>query len=142
LDPKRKNKYIQAARRVSRFSPARQAVKKACKVDKALFRCSKCGALCYEGKSAKTFAEYQNKYPNAELRQEYLDIDHIKTVVPLTGWDDWNGFYERLECDESGLRGLCSTVCHKEKTEKERKHRWANKYGNSAEKAPKKGKKK
>lgn len=141
MDPKRKNKYIQAARKVSRFSPARQAVKKACKVDKALFRCSKCGVLVYEGKSEKTFQEYKIKYAGEKIRQEFLDIDHIQTVVPLTGWDDWNGFYERLECDESGLRGLCSTVCHQEKSGRERKIRLANKYGNAGS-VPKKGKKK
>lgn len=129
LDSKRKNKYIQAARRVSRFSPARQAVKKAAKVDKALFRCSKCGVLCYEGKSARTFATYLEKYPNDTIRQEYLDIDHILPVVPTTGWEGWNSFYERLECEEVNLRGLCSTICHKEKTGAERKVRLANKYG-------------
>lgn len=129
MDTKRKNKYIQAARKVSRFSPARQAVKKAAKVDKALYRCSKCGVFCYEGQSATSFAAYKEKYPDNEIRQEFLDIDHIITVVPLAGWDDWNGFYERLECDEINLRALCSSVCHKEKTSKERKIRLANKYG-------------
>lgn len=130
MDSKRKNKYIQAARKVSRFSPARQAVKKRLKVDKALFECSKCGKYCYEGKSDKTFLEYQEKYPDKEVSREFLDIDHIQTVVPLTGWDDWNGFYERLECDETNLRGLCSTKCHKEKTSRERTVRLSNKYKN------------
>lgn len=134
MEKKRQQKYIQAARRVSRWNPARQAVKKAVKVDKALYKCSKCGCLCYEGKSTITFVKYKEKYAPVEVRQEYLDIDHIVQVVPLTGWDDWNGFYSRLECDESNLQALCSTVCHAEKTAKEKVVRLANKYGKKGKK--------
>lgn len=129
MDKKRKNNYIQAARRISRWNPARQAVKKAAKIDKALYKCSKCGCLCYEGKSSVTFYAYKEKYAPTEVRQEFADVDHKVTVVPLSGWDDWNGFYERLECDESDLQVLCRTVCHKEKSSGENKKRWAAKYG-------------
>ena len=129
MDSKTKQKIIQACRKISRWNPARQNVKKACKLDKALFQCSKCGNLCYEGKSSKTFKEYQAKYAPLEVRQEFLDIDHISTVVPLTGWDSWDGFIERLFCGEENLRGLCSTVCHAKKTKAEKSIRLANKYG-------------
>ena len=128
MDNKRKQKYIQAARKISRWNPARQAVKKAAKIDKALYQCSKCGVLCYEGKSSITFVSYKEKYAPTEVRQEFCDIDHKITVVPLEGWDDWNGFYERLECREENLQALCQE-CHGEKTSKEKKIRLAHKYG-------------
>lgn len=134
MEKKRQQKYIQAARKVSRWNPARQAVKKAAKIDKALYKCSKCGCLVYEGKSSVTFFNYQEMYAPLEVRREFLDIDHIIQVVPLEGWDDWNGFYERLESKEDNLQGLCRTVCHAEKTSKETKIRWSYKYGNKGKK--------
>lgn len=44
-----------------------------------------------------------------------LQIDHIVPVVPLTGFDDWQSYIERLFVEPEGLRGLCPN-CHKAHT--------------------------
>jgi hypothetical protein len=137
LNNKTRTRIISAVRKISRWSPARQSVKNACKIDKALFQCPKCGVLCYEGKSQVTFINYKELYAPAEVRQEYLDVDHISPAVPISGWDSWDNFMERLFCGEDNLQALCSGKCHKEKTSSERKQRLANKYGNKETKRKK-----
>lgn len=44
--------------------------------------------------------------------KDKLEIDHIVTVVPLTGFDgNWTSYIDRLFVDVSGLRALCKE-CH------------------------------
>lgn len=59
-----------------------------------------------------------------------VQLDHKEPVVLLTGWDDWNGFIERLFCAIEGYQLVCKD-CHKQKTNTEndqrRSHRAAKK---------------
>jgi hypothetical protein len=47
-------------------------------------------------------------------RQE-IQLDHTDPVVPVEGWDNWEGFITRLYCDASGYSVMCRP-CHKSKT--------------------------
>lgn len=66
----------------------RQEVVKRCKVDKDTSRCEKCRKLV-----------------------DKVQIDHIVTVVPLLGFDDWNGFISRMFTNPENLQGICKE-CH------------------------------
>lgn len=132
IDKKTENRLISAARRVSRFHPARVAAKKKRKVEKATFVCDKCGHWIYEGKSRLTFEMLKAKYPQHTVRMVRYDIDHISPVVPVekTGQSiSWDEYYDRMFCEEENFQGLCSEPCHKEKTQKEKTQRLAHKYG-------------
>lgn len=103
------------------------------KVDKALFKCEKCGTLNYQGTSEKNYKQLVEKYKvditvsNKKLSTKLgldvtkMEVDHI---IPVIDYDkyyytvDWNEFISRLFCEESNLQYLC-TPCHSEKSAKE-----------------------
>jgi len=71
--------------------------------------------------------------PAITTRKE-CQIDHLIPVTPLRGWDDWNGFIERMFCDTSNLQVLCKP-CHRTKTLEEnieRKKHGCGPYGAKA----------
>lgn len=93
--PSKTHNYIVAyGRRVFGWYPARKNVKDRAKRQNGLFECAHCMLL----------------FP-----RDQIEVNHIDPVIPLTGFDDWNGFYSRLFCDESGLEALCKG-CHKVQT--------------------------
>ena len=51
-----------------------------------------------------------------------VQVNHKTPVVPVTGFDDWNGVISRLFCEENGLEVLC-IPCHKEVTKQENEDR-------------------
>ena len=67
-----------------------------------LYRCARCGMLF----SAANVA-----------------VDHISPVIPIEGFDTWEGVVERMFCEPEGLQVLCKTPCHAEKTASERMQR-------------------
>ena len=52
--------------------------------------------------------------------------DHIKPIVPVTGFDTWDKTIERLFCEIGGFQVLC-VPCHKIKTDEENRQRKINK---------------
>jgi len=94
-----KSKIISATRRIWLYSPVRREIMAKCKTADGFFRCDGCRKL-----------------------SEGVQIDHILPSVPVTGWDGWNGFIERLFVDVTGLQGLCAK-CHNEKTRTEQQLR-------------------
>jgi 5-methylcytosine-specific restriction endonuclease McrA len=129
MDKKTHNRLIQAARKISLGWGPRKKAKEKCKVDKALFECSKCGAYIYEGKSEVNFMLYIDKYDKKEVRMERFDMDHIVPVIAVdSASHSWDVYYTRLFCGEENYRGLCQ-VCHKAKSTAENKIRYAIKYG-------------
>lgn len=54
------------------------------------------------------------------------EVDHIVPVVPLTGWDSFDGFIERLFCEKDGFRALCEE-CHSKITKEQNAIRRENK---------------
>jgi len=82
----------------------RREVVKRCKVDKDTSRCEKCRRLC-----------------------DKIQVDHDPTVVPLTGFDTWDGYISRLFVDPKiGLLGICES-CHSKTTKAQNIIRKANK---------------
>jgi 5-methylcytosine-specific restriction endonuclease McrA len=55
-----------------------------------------------------------------------VEVNHKVPVVPVTGFDSWDGVIERLFCEADGLEVVCKT-CHKEITKQEREQRKENK---------------
>jgi hypothetical protein len=47
-----------------------------------------------------------------------VEVNHIDPVVPVSGFDSWDGVVERLFCEESGLEVVCKP-CHKTITKDE-----------------------
>jgi ribosomal protein S26 len=54
--------------------------------------------------------------------QKSVEVNHIIPVVPVTGFDDWNGVIERMFCEKEHLEVVCK-VCHKIITQQERDER-------------------
>lgn len=47
-----------------------------------------------------------------------VEVNHIVPVIPLSGFDSWDGTIKRMFCEKEGLEVLCKP-CHKEITKKE-----------------------
>ena len=54
--------------------------------------------------------------------QNGIVADHINPIVPVTGFDTWDGLIERLFCEIDGYQALCKE-CHQKKTNIENKKR-------------------
>lgn len=90
MDTKQKSFAIQCLRRGSmRWKAKNEAFKKA-RVARGLYKCATC-ELVYTRKN--------------------VQVDHVVPCVPTDGWDGFDGFIERLLCDESGFQCLCKD-CH------------------------------
>jgi 5-methylcytosine-specific restriction endonuclease McrA len=95
----------------------------------ALRRASRRWKPIYDTKKNARIA--RNKYKcamcNDIIGNKDAKIDHITPCVPISGWDDYDGFIKRLfvECDQ--LHCICKK-CHDAKTGIENKERKANKY--------------
>jgi hypothetical protein len=48
----------------------------------------------------------------AECPLKAVEVNHIVPVVPVTGFDSWDGVIERLFCEKDGLEVVCKP-CHK-----------------------------
>lgn len=59
----------------------------------------------------------QNDFPLKEV-----EVNHIQPVIPVSGFDSWDGVISRLFCEKEGLEVLCVS-CHKEVTRKENEER-------------------
>ena len=79
---------------------------KRAKVDRGLYQC----ALCEPGKLT---------------RYKDVQVDHTAPAVPLTGWDGFDSFIERLFVPVEGLRALCKE-CHEKITAGQRDVRKTN----------------
>lgn len=104
MDNKEKRKVINHLRKLSRMWPAKNDAKRNGKVGYGKYKCKYCGIV--DG-------------PNE------LQVDHINPVVPITGWDDWNGYIDRLFCPAEDMQVLCKP-CHQVKSKEENALRRAN----------------
>lgn len=86
FDKKLKSFITSALRRASLRWPARSEAIRAGRTSRGLYRCVMC-----EG----------------DFKMRDIILDHIHPVVPVTGFDDWNGFIERLFCKPEGFQILC-----------------------------------
>lgn len=51
-----------------------------------------------------------------------VQVNHITPVVPVSGFDSWDGVIQRMFCEKQGLEVLC-IPCHKQVTDLENKER-------------------
>jgi len=79
--------------------------------------------------------EYRAMYKCAECERQGIDkvwkreeshMDHIKSVVDISGFTNWDDYINALFSDESNYQCLCLDH-HQEKTQKENKQRKLNK---------------
>jgi len=94
-NPALKNWLVSALRRASYRWPARNQALANARVERGLYKCQMCGV---EGK------------------KEDMALDHVQPVVPLEGWDNWDGFINRLFCPSEGYQLICKSPCHDTKT--------------------------
>lgn len=68
-------------------------------------------------------------YTCAKCQDDYIakdvQVNHISPVIPVTGFDSWNGVIERIFCEKEGLEVVC-IPCHKNITEEENQERKSN----------------
>lgn len=96
-------KIIAAIRKVWRYSPERRAVIEAARstVDHKMVWCAGCQAWVHEKLAA---------------------VDHVKPIVPITGFDSWDAYIFRMRTYPMQI--LCEP-CHKAKTKFENSERAA-----------------
>lgn len=58
--------------------------------------------------------------------QSQMQADHITPVIPIGGFDSWDGVISRLYCELDGYEPLCKD-CHKTRTKKQNEERKAKK---------------
>jgi 5-methylcytosine-specific restriction endonuclease McrA len=98
---------IKTLRRASLFwGPRNECLRKA-RVERGLYMCASCKAC---------------------VSKKELRVDHKITVIPLSGFDSFDGIIRRLFCEEEGLQALC-VRCHDIKTEQEDKVRGVYREG-------------
>ena len=90
-----------ALRKLWLWSDQRRAALSRGRQARGCYKCEQCGSLVGVG---------------------LINVDHINPAVPVTGWDSWDGYIERLFCSEDGLQVLCD-LCHTIKTAAERNAR-------------------
>jgi hypothetical protein len=115
--PKKKKEFILKAfliaglRRMTYRFPPRYNKMNSARVERGKYKCEICSNI---------------------VGRKDITLDHIETVVPLTGFpmlpsgkEDWSTYIERMFVDESGWQVICR-VCDKVKLDKERVIRKAN----------------
>jgi hypothetical protein len=93
-----------------RWGPLNRVKAKA-RVERGFYKCAACAAIV----PATAITTLKN---GKVKRVKNVAIDHIAPVVPLTGFDSWDGVIDRLFCDEEGLQLLCRD-CHEIKCQEE-----------------------
>ncbi len=73
-------------------------------------------------KARVTYGKYKCANCEKAFDRLAIQVDHIHPVVPITGFDNWDGYIHRLFCDAEGLQILCKP-CHKQKSVAENKER-------------------
>jgi len=74
-------------------------------------------------KTGRLAQHYRCELCLKEFTAKDMEVDHIKPVVdPLTGFESWDVFINRLFCEAENLQAICKP-CHKVKTLKEKQER-------------------
>jgi len=97
MDSKKKSYAINALRRASYRWPARGQVDKKQRVERGKYYCNICKAV---------------------FRKKDTQMDHVSSVIPVTGWDSFDGYIDRMFCDVAGFQRICKP-CHLNKSQGE-----------------------
>jgi hypothetical protein len=74
--------------------------------------------------------------PGTVHPKKNIQLDHVSPIVPLTGWDNFDGFIDRLLCDTEGYQVLCKEH-HQAKTIVENSERKENRKASNKKKVKK-----
>lgn len=74
--------------------PARGEALKLARIERGLYKCNLC---------------------SGSFKNKDIKLDHIIPIVPVKGFDNWDGFINRLFCNSEGFQVLCKQ-CHESKT--------------------------
>lgn len=72
--------------------------------------------------SGRMAKHYECNKCHEHFPQKEVEVNHITPVIPLSGFDSWDGVIERLFCEADGLEVLCKP-CHRQETNNENKGR-------------------
>lgn len=96
-------------------------------VQRIHFKCAHCGKL-FRDKGVEEYVTETGEIKKRRFRGE-IAVDHINPVVPVTGWDNWDGFISRhylgelqVLCNYKGIRDGKKS-CHSIKTKEENRQR-------------------
>lgn len=73
-------------------------------------------------KSGRLAKFYKCNICKDDFPAKEVEVNHIIPVVPLSGFDSWDGLIERLFCEKDGLEVACKP-CHKAITKQENNER-------------------
>lgn len=59
---------------------------------------------------------------NADYVAKEVEVNHIIPVIPVSGFDSWDGVIKRMFCEAEHLEVLCKP-CHKKLTKEENEQR-------------------
>lgn len=94
MNPRKKAFALQILRRGSyKWAPRNEALRRA-RVSRGIYKCAICETLV----------------PNKQK-----DLDHVVPVVPVEGWDNFDGVIDRLYAELEGWQVICKP-CHALKT--------------------------
>ena len=67
-------------------------------------------------KTGRIAQHYRCAHCLQEFTSKDMEVDHVQPVVnPLTGFESWDVFIDRLFCEQDNLQAICK-ACHKIKT--------------------------
>lgn len=102
-DAQKKGFVVNTLRRASYRWPGRNDALKDANIGRNQYKCAMC--------------------PSDKIHpRKGVQIDHISPVVPLEGWDSWDGFIKRMFCEKDGYQVICIEH-HDEKTKSEKEIR-------------------
>lgn len=73
-------------------------------------------------KTGRLAEHYECNACREQFPAKEVQVNHITPVVPVSGFDSWDGVVERMFCEKSGLEVLC-IPCHKQVTKEENEQR-------------------
>lgn len=69
-------------------------------------------------KTGRLAEHYECAECHGEFPAKDVQVDHINSVIPLTGFVSWDDVIKRMFCPVEGLQVLCKT-CHSRKSKEE-----------------------
>jgi len=73
-------------------------------------------------KSGRLAKHYRCNCCKNDFPAKEVEVNHIIPVVPVTGFDSWDGVIERMFCEKDKLEVVCKP-CHKAVTKQENEER-------------------
>jgi len=73
-------------------------------------------------KTGRMAKHYKCNKCKEDFPAKEVEVNHIQPIVPVSGFDSWDGVIARMFCEADGLEVLCKP-CHKEVTKSENEER-------------------